>query len=234
MSFGPDPSGRVVVQGEELDRIELILGPSEPGVRYAGYLQAGSELRGLPMGSRLDEKSGMFTWQPVAGFVHAYDLVFLRCQDGVSDRGSVVPLSGLSCARREVRIVLNPKRSNLVGPQVVIDTPSDGQDVGEAFTLAGWAVDRDADLGTGVDTVHVWAYPAGGGDPLFLGATAYGGARPDVAATQGARFEASGYGIIVDSLPPGTYRLAVFAWSVPLGRFLPAKVVRVTVTDRPN
>jgi hypothetical protein len=39
----------------------------------------------------------------------------------------------------------------------------------------------------------------------------------------------SGYGITVDSLPPGTYDIAVFAWSTTTRQFAPAKVVRVLV-----
>ena len=95
--------------------------------------------------------------------------------------------------------------------------------------------DPDSDFETGVDTLHVWAYPASAcvsdicRDPIFLGATAYGGKRPDVAAIFGDRFRDSGYGITVDSLPAGTYDLAVFAWSTATGGFVPAKVVRVTV-----
>jgi hypothetical protein len=50
-----------------------------------------------------------------------------------------------------------------------------------------------------------------------------------VAAIFGPQFTKSGYGLIVDSLSPGTYDLAVFAWSTVQGRFVPAKVVRVTV-----
>jgi hypothetical protein len=66
-------------------------------------------------------------------------------------------------------------------------------------------------------------------DPIFLGATAYGGERPDVAAIFGPEFEKSGYGLIVYSLPPGAYDLAVFAWSTVTRGFVPAKTVRVTV-----
>ena len=45
----------------------------------------------------------------------------------------------------------------------------------------------------------------------------------------GDRFTKSGYGITVESLPPGTYDLAVFAWSTVQGTFVPAKLVRVRV-----
>ena len=68
------------------------------------------------------------------------------------------------------------------------------------FMIGGWAVDLDASEGTGVTTLHAWAYPAAGGAPIFLGATAYGGARPDVAAVHGDQFKDSGFGLIVAGL----------------------------------
>jgi hypothetical protein len=84
-----------------------------------------------------------------------------------------------------------------------------------------------------VDAVHVWAYPVAAdgvpANPIWIGAAAYGGARPDVAAIYGARFRDSGYGIIVRGLAPGTYDIAVFGYSTVVGGFVPAKTVRVTV-----
>ena len=94
--------------------------------------------------------------------------------------------------------------------------------------VAGWAADLDAG-DTGIDTVHLWAYPLAGGRPIFLGAAEYGGVRPDVAAMYGDRVAQSGYGLRVDGLPLGEYDLAVFAYSTVRGRFLPARTVRVTV-----
>ena len=81
--------------------------------------------------------------------------------------------------------------------------------------------------------MHVWAYPSTGSgqaaDPIWIGAATYGGARPDVAAIYGDRFLNSGYGMMVQGLSPGTYDLAVFAYSTVTGGFVPAKTVRVTV-----
>ncbi len=217
--FQPFPvaaSGRTTVQGEELDRFELRLSETD-GERYTGYMRGGAELHALPIGSRIDPATGVFTWAPGVGFVRNYDLVFVRWTDGQA------------VARREVRFVLHPRGSNRLGPQVTIDTPAAKATVGRAFSIGGWAIDLDDRVGTGIDTLHVWAYPARGGDPIFLGAAAYGGARPDVAAIYGDRFKNSGYGIRVDSLPPGQYDVAVFAWSILKDGFVPAKVVRVTV-----
>ena len=159
----------------------------------------------------------MFTWQPGVGFVGAYDLVFVRWA------------GGRALARHEVRIVLNPKSSGHVGPQVVIDTPTARQEVSQPFLLAGWAVDFDQAIDSGMDAVHVWAYPVDGSDPLFVGAVATGGERPDVAAFYGSQYRDASYGLMVEGLAPGTYDLAVFAWSTVRRDFVPAKVVRVTV-----
>jgi hypothetical protein len=107
----------------------------------------------------------------------------------------------------------------------VIDIANDG-------LVAGWATDLDSQIDTGVDTVHVWAYPVIGGrrgEPVFIGAAEYGGARPDVAAIYGDRFTNSGYGIRVGGLSPGTYDLAVFAYSTVKGGFVPASTARVTI-----
>ncbi len=206
-SYEPDSQGVVVVQAEELDRVEL-----KTTGATAGYLRVGEQLRPLPIGSRLD--AGVFVWQPGPGFVGSYDLVFVRS----GSRGLV---------KQDVRVVLNPKGSNRAGPQLIVD-------ITEPF-VAGWAADLDSTLGTGIDTIHVWAYPVtatGRGEPVFVGPAAYGGARPDVAAVYGERFLNSGYGISVDGLAPGTYDLALFAWSSATHDFLPAKVVRVTLGAR--
>ncbi len=216
-SLDVDANGRVTVDGEELDRFELRVGQADSATALTGYGRAGSSLSSLPIGSHLDPDTGVFTWQPGVGFVHDYDLVFVRWQHGVA------------IERREVRVVLHPKASHRVGPMMVIDTPSADAVVAQPFVVAGWAVDRDAVSGTGIDAVHVWAYPADGGDPVFVGAASPGGSRPDVATLLGDRFTDSGYGLTVASLAPGTYDLAVFAWSTAANRFLPATVVRVRV-----
>lgn len=224
-SWDPDASwqtyhagaaGRIVLRGEELDRFEMSLG-ERPGETYAGYMRVGGRLRPLPVGSNLDAETGAFTWSPGVGFTGAYDLVFVR----FTSAGAI--------ARREVRFILLPKGSGHVGAQVVIDAPRSQQEFTGPFALGGWAADLDAATGTGINTVHVWAYPLTGGAPVFLGVAAYGGARPDVAAVHGAQFGNSGYDLAVQGLRPGPYDLAVFGWSSVSNGFVPAQVVRVTV-----
>lgn len=208
--------GRLTIHGEELDRFEVRLAVAGAH-QYTGYVRAGGILRALPIGSWFDEETGVFVWQPGAGFVGAYDLVFVRWA------------AGHAIARQELRVVLNPKGSGRVGPQVMIDTPTAQQEVGQPFTVAGWAIDLDADGDPGVDAVHVWAYPLDGSAPLFVGQATSGGARPDVAAVHGDGFRASGYSLTVTDLGAGTYDVAVFAHSRVRGGFVPARVVRVTV-----
>ena len=204
-TYVPDTNGLVTLQAEEVDRIEV-----KTHGATDGYLQFGAEQKPLPIGSHLDQATGDFVWQPAAGFVGPYDLTFVH-------------RTGDTIVQENVRIVLNPKGSNRVGPQFVIDST-------RPF-VGGWAADLDSPSGTGIAVIHVWAYPvepSGAlGTPLFLGVAAYGGDRPDVAAVFGDQFRFSGFGITLDDLPPGTYELALFPFSVARNGFLPATVVQV-------
>jgi hypothetical protein len=114
-------------------------------------------------------------------------------------------------------------------PQVVIDLPEPGSTVSEQLTVAGWALDPNATSGTGIDALHVWAYPVHGGLPIFLGTAILGGERPDVADIYGAHALKSGYGLTVNALPSGEYDLAVFAWKSGDVQFLPASTRRIVV-----
>lgn len=101
----------------------------------------------------------------------------------------------------------------------------------EPFVVAGWALDLAATSGNGVDLVDVWAYPATGAPAIFVGESGTAGARPDVGAVFGASHTASGYGLIVRDLAPGSYMLAVFEHSTVMGGFAPARVVRVQIAS---
>jgi hypothetical protein len=111
----------------------------------------------------------------------------------------------------------------------VIDTPRSQQDVGQPFMVAGWAADLDAVTGTGVATIHAWAYPLAGGPPTFLGTAHSGVARPDVAGVYGEQFARAGFHLTVQGLAHGNYDLALFAWSEAASAFAPATTVRLTV-----
>jgi Tol biopolymer transport system component len=212
--FHTSATGMTMIRSEEVNRVELQL----PDGDYSGYLRTPAGFAPLPIGSRLDSATNTFTWAPGVGFVGRYDFAFVRSVDG------------RALSRRDVRIVLYPKGRGTVGPQVVIDAPRAGAAVSQPFVVGGWALDLDAVAGTGVTTLHAWAYPAGGGVPIFIGATAYGGSRPDVAAIHGERFKDSGFNLIAQGLPAGDYNLAVFAWSTETMGFIAPKIVRISVT----
>jgi hypothetical protein len=114
-------------------------------------------------------------------------------------------------------------------PRMSLDSPTSGTRV-QPFTLGGWAIDLAAATGTGVDAIHVWAYPTSGQAPVWLGTAAYGGTRNDVAAAFGSsQFGPSGYNLAVNGLPPGTYDLVAYAHSSVSNAFDNWKVVRVVI-----
>jgi hypothetical protein len=110
-------------------------------------------------------------------------------------------------------------------PVMALDVPTDESTVGSSFTISGWAIDRAATSGAGVDVVHVYAYPISGfnggitGNPIFLQQIVVGNARPDIAAVYGSQFASSGYSSTISGLTPGTYRLYVYGHSVVAGTF---------------
>ena len=217
-AFGrADRAGRFVVRAEEVDRVELSLGESG-SERYTGYLRVGAELAPLPSGSGLDEVTGEFTWAPGAGFVGTYRsrVRELGQRDGDRPPGSTDRPStkrygarGTSPRHRRTSFAAGRSRSRSLS--------------------TGWAADLDSDAGPGIDTIHVWAYPLTGGPPVFLGTPIYGGARPDIGASHGDRFIASGFSLVVQGLPHGNYDLAAFPWSNVTGGFVAPTVVRLTI-----
>ena len=157
---------------------------------------------------------------------------------GFNLRGSLPPgtydirVSGLSsvagafnvAAMTRVTVAAPPSK-----PRMFVDLPAFNQTVTRTFLVAGWAVDLAASSGTGVDGIHVWAYPAAGGSPIFVGAGTLGVPRSDVAAVFGSgQFGTAGY-FVWGTLPPGEYNLIVYAHSTVAGDFNQAAVVHIRV-----
>lgn len=117
-----------------------------------------------------------------------------------------------------------------------IDAPRpEGLITSQTFAVAGWAIDRTGPSGTGVDAVHVYAYPnpGSGQPPIFLGVATLGIARSDVSAAYGTRYNASGYVLNLDrtaaGLAPGVYDIVAHTHSAVTGTFVTSAVVRVTL-----
>jgi hypothetical protein len=109
-----------------------------------------------------------------------------------------------------------------------VDVPAQNQNTSQVIFVGGWAVDTAAAGGPGVDAIHVWAYPASGAAPVFVGAGTVTGARPDIGAWLGPQFGTAGF-TITGTLAPGPYSLVVFAHSAVTGTFNNAQVVNITV-----
>jgi hypothetical protein len=128
---------------------------------------------------------------------------------------------------QSARIAVRPPVSV---PRMAVDFPTSGLTQSMNLTITGWAVDLAGGSGTGVDAVHVWAYPVAGGAPIFVGVAAYGFGRADVAAAfSSARFMGSGFALQGQLPQAGDYNLVVFAHSALTRTFNNVAVVRIRV-----
>jgi len=115
-------------------------------------------------------------------------------------------------------------------PIVVIGTPLYGSTVTMPFLVSGWSVNLGETSGTGVDAIHLYAYPASGGAPTFLGVASYGAARPDVGNMFGTPFTNSGFNLPgARGLAPGKYTLAAIAHDTLTGTFDAVTTAEFTV-----
>ena len=229
------------VQIPELGRIELWLGGTtvrsgEPSGPLTGYLVANETLRDLPAGSHLDPTTGEFTWAPGPGYVGTYRLAFVQGGAQILVDVTIHPIAPADPGQSEVRMF--------------IDTPSEGDVVSGSVTIAGWALDPVAGIGSGIDAVHVWAKGRAadaredtGSDPawrepgltpststpIFVGAATLGDVRPDVAQAFGPQFDRTGFGVTTSALAPGEYDFTVYVHSRRTARWEDARTVHVTV-----
>jgi hypothetical protein len=129
-----------------------------------------------------------------------------------------------------IRIAGQTTHLSVVVPDLSIDAPVAGAVVRAPFVVAGWTIEQAAGAsGPGIDAVHVWAFPSGGGAAVFLGVAGYGAPRPDVGAAFGAAYANSGFNLGVPWLEPGTYHIAAYGHSAATGAFTIARAVTVTV-----
>jgi hypothetical protein len=117
----------------------------------------------------------------------------------------------------------------LAGAQLDLLTPTPGPS-NQGFEVSGTAVDLSAPSGTGIDTVHVWAYPnPGSGAPArFLGVANYGEPRPELDVAYGARFRNSGFSLDA-TLEPGLWLVVAYGRSTVSQTFSVHDTVAITV-----
>jgi hypothetical protein len=128
-----------------------------------------------------------------------------------------------------VNVTVTVSESRFVG----LETPAAGANLPQPFVVRGWAIDTAVAAGTGVDQVEILGYPnpGSGQPPVVLGVATYGGSRPSVGSSYGARFANSGFEFTSRGVVPGSYQLAVRARSSTTGTAWqkPAGTVNVTV-----
>ena len=81
-----------------------------------------------------------------------------------------------------LRVLSGAAASN---PAMALDTPSNGSSVLQPIGIGGWAIDRAAPSGTGIDAMHVYAQPSGGSTPTFLGSPRWPSRAPTSAPCSG-------------------------------------------------
>jgi hypothetical protein len=159
--------------------------------------------------------NGTYVWD-TSGLPNGDYFIYAEANDGVQLAGSY----------SDAPVAVSGPVTN---PMMSIDGPANGSSVVQPFVIGGWAVDAGAPSGSGVDAVHVYAFPAGGGAPVFLGPAEYFVRRDDLGAALGSRFTFSGYQLRVSSLAPGTYTLQVYAHSTLTNTFNNTRAVSVSI-----
>ncbi|HVJ26488.1 MAG TPA: hypothetical protein VM493_03065, partial [Vicinamibacterales bacterium] len=124
------------------------------------------------------------------------------------------------------RITVTPPTSL---PRMWVDTPVQNETTSTRIRVTGWALDLGSAVNSGVNAVHVWAYPTNGAAPILVGTGDYGFSRPDVGNAFGSsRFTNSGFDVH-GNLPPGDYTVVAFAHSSVMGAFNNAALVSIRV-----
>jgi hypothetical protein len=124
------------------------------------------------------------------------------------------------------RVIVEAPTSN---PLMWVDTPSQNQDLSQNVRVSGWAIDAASATNSGVDAVHVYAYPSDGSAAILVGVAEIGRSRPDVGGAFGStRFNNSGFNV-QGTLPIGSYTIVVFARSSVVGAFNNVFLIPVNV-----
>jgi hypothetical protein len=118
----------------------------------------------------------------------------------------------------------------VAGPTAVgrMNVDSAARTAGTDFRIAGWALREIASDTAGTDAIDAWAYPVGGGAPVFVGAAPTRVPRSDIASAFGGEFLMAGFDFS-GTLGAGTYDLVVYARNSRTRIFDQVRVIRVTL-----
>ncbi|MCP4218274.1 MAG: hypothetical protein GY765_26800, partial [bacterium] len=106
----PDKEGIIHIGIKEDERIKMEVGvpprgeevpPRGEEFQCRGYMLVDGQLRGLPVGSTMDKRDGVFYWQPGPGFIGTYRFVFI----GKDSNGEK--------SRRNITITISPKQETV-------------------------------------------------------------------------------------------------------------------------
>jgi hypothetical protein len=147
--------------------------------------------------------------------------------------GYEVPIGGLTTGAYTFAVYPHSTVTHTFGPprvfsitfarQVIItlNPPAAGSTTYRGAKLGGWALDLAAAGGTGVEAIHVWAFPnpGSGQAAVFVGVATLGIERPDVGAIFGSQFDHAGYELLLPALPQGNYLFVAYPHSAITGVF---------------
>jgi len=179
------------------------------------YLDGSTAIAALPYGSARPDVasylgSARFT---NSGYSYSWNIASLPRGPHTIDIYAHSVVSGWQYITRAVTIA---------PPLIALDAPAYGSTAQGSVNIAGWAVDRMAASGTGIDQVHLYM-DAPGGSVAFVAGMAYGDPRSDVAAYLGSsQFTNSGYHFHWDlgGIGAGNHTMYVYVHSVLAGWFV--------------
>ncbi len=127
-----------------------------------------------------------------------------------------------ACSRdtsAETEVITSPE------PEMGVDLPQE-LEMQLPFVISGWAIDRAAMAGTGVEVVQVLD---GGCEGAVIGIAEYGLERPDIAELDGEQFRYSGWEFEVARLHLGERILAVRTQSYGAESYNQCRALPITV-----
>ena len=161
-----------------------------------------------------------FDWNP-SGTPAGLYYIYAQVSDGIQTKG----------AYSDAPINTGATTMAPPEPHLALDAPTNGSTIGTSFAVSGWALDKGAASGTGIDLVAVYAFPTSGAPSTFLGFATLGGSRPDIGGVFGSQFTNSGFTLnVVGTIGDGTYQITALGHSTVASDYTVSSSAVVTVT----